>query len=107
VKFQAERVDNVYMLRNLKVTVGELQLFSALRSEVVEQSEPRKVSSSDVQFYPEGRLRLGSTGTKQESLDCYSYSGANSHKSCVDQGDRSVIKFRSGLNLLPELVRPN
>ena len=29
VKFQAERVDNVYMLQNSKVTVGGLQLFSA------------------------------------------------------------------------------
>ena len=38
VKFQAERVGNVYMLRNSEVTVGGLQLSSASRSEVMEQS---------------------------------------------------------------------
>ena len=54
------------------------------------------VSSSDVQLYPEERLGLGA---QQESLDRYSYGEANSHKSCVDQGDRWVIKFKSGLNL--------
>ena len=31
VKFQAERVGDVYMLRNSEVTVGRLQLFSASR----------------------------------------------------------------------------
>ena len=36
VKFQAERLSNVYILRNLKVTVDALQLSSASRSEVVE-----------------------------------------------------------------------
>jgi len=96
VKFQAERVGDVYMLRNSKVTVGGLQLSSASRSEVVEQSETMMVSSSDVQFYPDGRLGLGSVSA---SPDRYSYSGANSHKSCMDQGDRWVIKFRLGLNL--------
>jgi len=57
------------------------------------------VSSSDVQFYLEGRLRLDNIDAKQESPDRYSYDRANSHKSCVDQRDRWVIKFRSGLNL--------
>jgi len=51
------------------------------------------VSSSDVQFYPEGRLGLGSARAKQESSGRYSYGGANSHKSCVDQGDCWVIKL--------------
>jgi len=36
---------------------------------------------------------------KQESPNHYSYVGANSHKFCVDKGDRWVIKFRSDLNL--------
>jgi len=53
-------------------------------------------SSSDVQLYPEGGLGLG---PQQDSLDHYSYGGANSHRSCVDQGDHWVIKFRLGLNL--------
>ena len=53
-------------------------------------------SSSDVQLYPEGRLRLGA---QQGNPDRYSYSEANSHRSCVDQGDHWVIKFRLGLNL--------
>jgi len=35
VKFQAERVDNVYMLRNSEVTIGGLQLSSALKAVVV------------------------------------------------------------------------
>ena len=39
VMFQAERVGNVYMLRNSKVTVGRLQLSSASEAAVVEQSE--------------------------------------------------------------------
>jgi len=51
MKFQAEHIDDVYMLRNSDVTVGELQLSSASRSVVVEQSETMMVSSSDVQFY--------------------------------------------------------
>jgi len=57
------------------------------------------VLSSDVQFYPEGILELDGTGAQQESPNHYSYVGANSHKSCIDQGDWWVIKFRSGLNL--------
>jgi len=36
MKFQAERVGNIYMFRNLKVTVGGLQVSSTLRSEAVE-----------------------------------------------------------------------
>ena len=35
VNFQVERVSDVYMLRNLQVTVDGLQLSSASRSEVV------------------------------------------------------------------------
>jgi len=62
----------------------------------MEESETKIVSSSDVQFYPEERLKLG---MKLESPDCYSYGGTNSHKSCVDQEDHWVIKFKSGLNL--------
>ena len=46
--FQAERVSNVYMLQNSKVTVGRLQLSSASEAVVVEQSETTIVSSSDV-----------------------------------------------------------
>ena len=57
------------------------------------------ISSSDVQFYPKGKLGQGSLGAKQESSDRYSYGGANSHRTCVDQGDRWIIKFRLGLNL--------
>ena len=45
---------------------------------------------------PQRGLRLGA---QQGSLDRYSYGEANSHKSCVDQGDHWVIKFRLGLNL--------
>ena len=52
LKFQVEHVDNINVLQHLKVTVGELQLFSISRLEVVEQSETMIVSSSDVQFYP-------------------------------------------------------
>ena len=48
MKFQAERVGNVYMLQNLKVIVSGLQLFSASKATVVEQSENMMVSSSDV-----------------------------------------------------------
>ena len=48
VKFLAERVGNVYMLRNLEVTVGGLQLSSASEAVVVEQSETTMDLSSDV-----------------------------------------------------------
>jgi len=96
VKFQIERVSNVYMLRNSEVIVSGLQLFSASKAAVVEQSETTMISNSDVQLYPEERLGLS---TQQGSPDHYSYGGSNSHKSYVDQGDRWVIKFRLGLNL--------
>jgi len=99
VKFQAEHVGNIYMLQNSEITVGGLQLFSASRSKVVKQSKTTMVSSSDVQFCSEGRLGLGGTGTQQGSPNRYSNGRANSHKSCIDQGDRWMIKFRSGLNL--------
>ena len=36
VKFQAERVDNVYMLRNSDVTVSGLQLSSTLKAAIVQ-----------------------------------------------------------------------
>ena len=72
MKFQAKYVDNVYMLRNLKVTVSELQLSLASRSEIVEQSETIMVSSLDVQFYSEDRLGLGGADAQQESPDHYS-----------------------------------
>ena len=52
--------------------------------------------SSDVQLYPEGRLGLGA---QPGSPERYSYGGENSHRSCIDQGDHWVIKFRLGLNL--------
>jgi len=60
IRFQAEYVDNVYMLWNSEVTVSGLQLSSASKLEVVEQSKTTMISSSDVQFYPEDRLGLGS-----------------------------------------------
>jgi len=41
--------------------------------------------SLDVQLYLEERLRVG---VQEDSPDRYSYDGANSHRSCVDQGDR-------------------
>jgi len=63
---------------------------------VVEQSEITMDSSSDVQLYRERRLGLGA---QQDSLDRYSYDGANSYRSCVDQEDNWVIKFKLGLNL--------
>ena len=47
--------------------------------------------------FVKGGLGLGSADTKQESPNRYSYGGANSHKSCVDQGDRWIIKFRLSL----------
>ena len=81
VIFQAEHVGNVYMLQNSKVTVSGLQLSSTSEATVVEQSETTMDSNSDVQLYPKGRLGLGA---QQGSLDCYSYSEANSHKSCGD-----------------------
>ena len=59
VMFQAERVGNVYMLQNSKVTISRLQLSSALKVAVVEQSETTMDSSSDVQLYHKGRLGLG------------------------------------------------
>jgi len=58
VKFQAERVGNVYMLQNSKVTVGGLQLSSASETAIVEQSETMMVLSSDVQLYPKEKLGL-------------------------------------------------
>ena len=54
------------------------------------------VSSSNAQLYPEERLGLG---VQLGSPDRYSYGGANSHRSCVDQRDHWVIKFRLDLNL--------
>jgi len=56
--FQAERVDNVYMLRNSEVTVGGLQLSSTSKAVVVELLETTMDSSFDVQLYPKGRLGL-------------------------------------------------
>ena len=85
MKFQVERVNNVYMLKNSEVIVGRLQLSSASKAVVVEQSETTMDSNSDVQLYPEGRLGLGA---QQGSLDRYSYDGANSRRSCVDPEDR-------------------
>jgi len=55
VMFQAERVGNVYMLRNSDVTVGGLQLSSTSKVVVVEQSKTTMDSNSDVHLYPEGR----------------------------------------------------
>jgi len=53
-------------------------------------------SSSGVQLYPERRLGLGA---QQDSPNRYSYGKANSHRSCVDQRDCWVIKFKLSLNL--------
>jgi len=58
VKLQTEHVGKVYMLQNLEVTVGGLQLSSASKAAVVEQSDTTMVSSSNVQLYPEERLGL-------------------------------------------------
>ena len=63
--FQAEHIDNVYMLRKSKVTVGGLQLSSASKVVIVEQSETTMDSSLDVQLYPEGRLALGANKVVQ------------------------------------------
>ena len=65
---------------------------------VVEQSETTIVSSLDVQLYPDSKLGLGDADV-YESPNRYSYGGANSHKSHVDQRNRWVIKFKSGMNL--------
>ena len=62
------------MLRNSEVIVDGLQLFSASRLDVVEQSETMMISSSDVQLYPEGRLGLDA---QQSSPNCYSYDRAS------------------------------
>jgi len=83
VKFQAERVGNAYISRNLDITVGGLQLSSVSRSKVMEKSKITMISCSNVQFYPEDRLGLGG-GAQQESPDHYSFVGANSHICCVD-----------------------
>ena len=84
------------MLQNLDVTVGGLQLSSASKAMIVEQLETTMDSSLDVQLYPERRL---GQGAQQGSPDRYSYGGAHSHRSCVDQGDHWVIKFKLGMNL--------
>jgi len=97
VKFQAECVSNVYMLKILKVIAGGLQLSSASEAVVVELSETMMNSNLDVQLYPKKRLGLG---VQQESPDRYSYGGENFHKYCVDQEDCWVIKFCLGLNLI-------
>ena len=68
VKFQAERVCDVYMLRNSELIFGGLQLSSASKSEVVEQSEIMMILSLDVQFYPEGKLKLGDADTQQVQI---------------------------------------
>ena len=81
VKFQAERIGNVYMLQNSQVTVGGLQLSSASKVTVTEQSEATMVSRLDIQLYSKKRLGLGA---QQGSPDRYSYGGAKSHKSCVN-----------------------
>ena len=78
------------MLRNSEVTVGGLQIFSASKAAVVEQSKTTMDSSSDVQLYLDKRLKLVA---QQGSSDRYSYSGTYSHKSCVSQGDPWVIKL--------------
>ena len=52
--FQAERVNNVYMLQNSKVTVGGLQLSSASEVVVVEQLETTMDSNSNIQITPKG-----------------------------------------------------
>ena len=80
--FQAERVGNVYMLWNSEVTDGGLQLSSASKagSSIVPR---REIGTRRATRYP----------------DRYSYGGANSYWSCVDQGDYCEIKFRLGLNL--------
>jgi len=70
VMFQAERVGNVYILRNSKVTVSRLLLSSASKVMIVKQSETTMDSSSDIQLYPEERLGLGA---QQGSPDRYSY----------------------------------
>ena len=41
------------MLQNSEITVGGLQLFSALEAVVAEQSETTMDSSLDIQLYPE------------------------------------------------------
>jgi len=71
------------MLQNLEVTVGGLQLSSASRLEIMEQSETTMVLSSDIQFYPKGRLGLDGANA-QGSPNHYSYVGANSQKFCMD-----------------------
>jgi len=95
MKFQVERVGNVYMLQNSKVTDGGLQLSSASEAAVVEQSETNGFELG-CPVVPEERLGLDA---QQGSPDRYSYGGAKSHKSCVGQRDRWVKKFRLSLNL--------
>ena len=67
VKFQAEHVGNIYMLRNLEVTVDGWQLSSASRSEVLKQSVTMKILISDVQSYLEDRLGLDGASAQQGS----------------------------------------
>jgi len=52
VMFQDERVGTVYILRNADVTVGGLQLSSASKVVVVEQSETTIDSSSEFNCTP-------------------------------------------------------
>jgi len=94
VKFQADHVGNVYVLRNSEVTV--IQGFEIESCGTIIDYDGFEFGCS---VLPKRRLGLGGVGVQQETPDCYSYGGENSHKSCVNQGDRWVIKFRLGLNL--------
>ena len=66
VKFQAESVSNVYILRNSEVTVSGLQLSLASRSKVVEQLKTMIVLSFDIQFYLEGKLGLAAASNNKK-----------------------------------------
>jgi len=48
---------------------------------------------------PRRQIETSGTGILQGSPNHYSCVRANSHKSCMDQEDRLVIKFRSGQKL--------
>jgi len=98
VKFQAERVRNVYMLRNSKVTIGGMNYHrhQEWRLWIFGDYDDFEFGCS---ILPRRQIRTRQHDAQQGSSDHYPYVGVNSHKFCVDQEDHWVIKFKSGLNL--------
>ena len=69
------------MLRNSEVTIDGLQIILDFESGGCGTIGDYDGFELEYSVYAKERLRLSA---QQESPNCYSYSGANSHKSCVD-----------------------